>query len=64
MPDVFISYSHPDKAQARELAAYLEAQGHTVWWDNNLKAGDDFQLEIHKELGPAHAVIVLWSASS
>jgi hypothetical protein len=37
--DIFISYSHADKVAARELAAYLEAQGYSVWWDSNLKGG-------------------------
>jgi TIR domain len=62
--DVFISYSHEDKSAAREFATYLEAQGYSVWWDKNLKAGEDFQLEIHKQIWPAKAVIVLWSKSS
>jgi len=62
--DIFISYSHEDKSAAREFATYLEAQGYSVWWDKNLKAGEDFQLEIHKQMWPAKAVIVLWSKSS
>ncbi|MGO8954045.1 MAG: toll/interleukin-1 receptor domain-containing protein [Rhodomicrobium sp.] len=64
MADVFISYSHADKAAARELAAYLDAQGYSVWWDSNLEGGEDLQLEIHKEIWQARAVIVLWSKAS
>jgi hypothetical protein len=44
--DVFISYAREDQAAARELAYFLEAQGHRVWWDMSLRGGEDYQLEI------------------
>ncbi|MEQ1714096.1 MAG: toll/interleukin-1 receptor domain-containing protein [Hyphomicrobium sp.] len=39
MADIFISYSKNDHAEARLLAAFLEAQGYSVWWDTSLAAG-------------------------
>ena len=43
MADVFISYAKPDRDKVRILAAYLESGGWSVWWDNNLAAGDVYR---------------------
>jgi hypothetical protein len=42
MADVFISYAKPDRPLALKLAAILEAEGWTTWWDTTLIPGDDF----------------------
>lgn len=64
MADIFISYSKKDVDQARLIAALLEAQGYSVWWDTSLVAGDQFRTLIMKELVAAKAVIVLWTENS
>ncbi len=64
MADIFVSYSKSDRALCARLAACLEAQGYTVWWDKSLKAGDEFRDEIVKELAKARAVIVIWTKTS
>ena len=64
MADVFISYSKRDVTDARMLAALLEANGYTVWWDPHLMCGDRFREEIAEELGKARAVIAIWTKSS
>src|SRR5215468_2690940 len=64
MADIFISYSKPDRDNVVMLAAYLESEGWTVWWDTNLAAGDVFRDEIIRELAAARAVIVLWTQTS
>ena len=53
MTDIFISYSKHDQAEARLLAAFLEAEGYKVWWDRNLLSGDNFRKEIMKALSKA-----------
>jgi hypothetical protein len=62
--DIFISYSKKDADQARLIAALLEAQAYSVWWDTSLETGDEFRQEITKELDAAKAVIVLWTENS
>jgi hypothetical protein len=62
--DIFISYSKPDRDKVVMLAAYLESEGWTVWWDTNLGAGDAYRDEIMTELAAARAVIVLWTPTS
>jgi hypothetical protein len=64
MSDVFISYSKADRALALKLAAFLEAEGWTVWWDKSLAAADLYRDEIMKQLARARAVITIWSPNS
>lgn len=64
MADIFISYAKEDQSRARLLAALLEAQGYTVWWDTSLLSGDNFRRRIMTELGKARAVIVIWTRNS
>jgi TIR domain-containing protein len=65
MADIFISYSKKaDRPLATKLAAMLEAEGWTTWWDTSLTIGDDFRNEIMTELGRARAVIVIWTDAS
>jgi TIR domain len=64
MADVFISYAKTDRPLASKLAAMLEAEGWTTWWDTSLTIGDDFRNEIMTELGRARAVIVIWTDTS
>jgi hypothetical protein len=40
MADIFISYSKPDHALAVKLAAFLESEGWSVWWDKSLGAAE------------------------
>src|SRR5499427_10068450 len=64
MADVFISYAKTDRPLALKLAAMLEAEGWSVWWDTSLAIGDDFRSEIMTELGRARAVVVIWTDAS
>jgi hypothetical protein len=62
--DVFISYSKADRDKVVTLAAYLESEGWSVWWDKNLNPGEPYRDEIMRELATARAVIVLWTQNS
>ncbi|MCB1916611.1 MAG: toll/interleukin-1 receptor domain-containing protein [Rhodocyclaceae bacterium] len=64
MSDVFLSYARQDHAAAEALAAALEAQGLSVWWDRHIVAGHTFDEAIERELDSADSVVVLWSAAS
>jgi TIR domain len=59
--DVFLSYAREDVGAAQKLAALLEANGLTVWWDRRLVAGDAINTTIERAIDGAKAVIVLWS---
>src|SRR5687767_3696959 len=64
MSDVFISYAKEDRAKAAELAAAMESQGWTVWWDRQIPPGRTFDEVIEEALTTARCVIVLWSELS
>lgn len=61
---IFISYAHVDVAVARRLRDALTRLGFSVWWDRELRAGEDFPLEIEAALASATAVIVVWSEAA
>ena len=64
MCDIFISYAREDRATAQAIAAALEAQGWSVWWDRSIPPGRSFDQVIEEALNAAKCVVVLWSRSS
>jgi hypothetical protein len=64
MSDVFISYASADRPKARLIAAIIEEQGWSVWWDRIIPAGRTFEQVIESELNAAKCVLVLWSKAS
>ena len=64
MADIFISYSRKDREKIAKLAAALEAEGYSVWWDQRIEAGSRFSNDIEKEINDASNVIVAWSRAS
>ncbi|HVR91409.1 MAG TPA: SUMF1/EgtB/PvdO family nonheme iron enzyme [Novosphingobium sp.] len=64
MADVFISYSHQDRAIAANFAALLLDAGFSVWWDDRLGPRKGWDRTIEQELATAAAVLVLWSPTA
>lgn len=64
MPDVFLSYSRDDQATARRFAEGFEREGFSVWWDQTLNAGENYDQVTERALRDAKAVVVLWSKNS
>lgn len=58
---VFISYWRGDEETAIRLRQALRADGFTIWWDDDLRAGQAWASRIDEALLRASAVIVLWS---
>ena len=61
---VFLSYDHDDHARAAPIAAAIERAGHSVWWDQRITPGAEYNSEIEVAVERADAVVVLWSQSS
>lgn len=64
MADIVISYKREEQQTARALADALRAEGWTVWWDPELRAGEHFDDAIEQAIRDAKCVIVLWSKLS
>jgi hypothetical protein len=64
MPDIFLSYSRPDRPVAQALADEFRKLGVEVWWDHALLGGDDFRKAISEILSRVEAAIVIWSRHS
>ena len=64
MKDIFISYAREDGSRAAELAAGLEAQGWSVFWDRDIPSGQTWRTFVGRHLDEARCVIVAWSVAS
>jgi hypothetical protein len=64
MATVFLSYDHEDAALAAPIAAALEVQGHSVWWDRHIQGGAEYNSAIESAVDAADAMVVLWSSNS
>lgn len=61
MSDIFISYSHRDSERVQQLVDLLRERGWTVWYDERILVGTEFDKEIEKALSDAKCAIVVWS---
>lgn len=64
MADVFISYAREDRERVGRIAQALEMRGVTVWFDDELLAGEAYSRRIQDELERAQCVLVVWSKRS
>ena len=64
MKDVFLSYSSKDRAMAARIERALEAAGFSVFWDQEVPPGRDWDSWIREHLTGARIAIVLWSKTS
>jgi hypothetical protein len=64
MADIFISYANEDRDRAAQLAALLEREGWSVWWDRRIPAGRTWRSVLEDALDDSRCMIVLWSENS
>ena len=64
MSDVFVSYKAEDRRRVKPLVDALEAEGYSVWWDEQIGGGAQWRSTIESELNSAKCVIVAWSKRS
>lgn len=64
MADVFVSYAHANLKRVEPVCSGLEQSGLSLWWDDRLRAGDDFSMVIERELANAGCVVVVWSEAA
>lgn len=64
MADIFLSYARPDLEVSRSVAEDLEAEGFSVFFDQNIGVGESWDALIEAEIEAAKCVVVLWSPIS
>lgn len=62
--DIFISYSRADRERVAHIAEALEAEGYSVWWDRDIRAGEEFDHVIDHAIKQSKAIVVVWSKTS
>ena len=63
MADIFLSYSHLDRARAVALVAALWDR-FSVWWDPDLDAAGTWRKDLEEQIDSARCVVVLWSEAA
>src|SRR5690348_11179689 len=64
MSDVFVSYKAEDRKRVKPLVEALQAEGFSIWWDEQIGGGSAWRSAIEAELNAAKCVIVIWSNRS
>ena len=64
MSDIFVSYKAEDRKRIRPLVEAMQAEGFSVWWDEQIGGGSAWRHAIEIELNAAKCVIVVWSKRS
>jgi TIR domain len=64
MKQLFVSYAREDQARVEHLVEYLRRAGFDVFWDRSMPAGVVWADFLEAQLGSAHRLVVLWTASS
>ena len=64
MRDIFLSYARADVGRAERVARTLEAHGWTVWWDPEIRVGEEWPEVLERQLDSASCILVLWTDHS
>ena len=64
MADVFLSYASADRDRVAPIAKALIDAGWSVWWDQHIQAGDEWDRTIERELEACGVVVALFSETS
>ncbi|MDD5269128.1 MAG: toll/interleukin-1 receptor domain-containing protein [Methylococcales bacterium] len=64
MSDIFLSYERRDLDRVKVLAAALESQGWSVFFDLTIPPGNNWRKFIEKEIDKCRCMVVAWSTYS
>lgn len=62
--DIFISYARADRERVKFIAGHLISSGYSVWWDRDIRPGEEFDEVIDKAILRSKAIVVVWSENS
>src|SRR5262249_35731783 len=64
MPQMMLSHSRDNRQFVDKLAIALRKRGLDIWYDCDLRPGDDFRKEIRQQIITSPSVLVVWSKSA
>ncbi len=62
--DIFLSYASEDRERITLLVKAMESLGWSIWWDQRIPTGREFDEFIDEQLGASKSVVVVWSQQS
>ena len=62
--DIFLSYASEDRERITVLVKTMESLGWSVWWDQRIPTGREFDEFIEEQLEASKSVVVVWSNTS
>ena len=63
-PYIFVSYSHIDIPQVREIMKRIDREKFRYWYDDTMEIGEDFRLELQSKIENCSAFLIFISNSS
>lgn len=66
-PYIFVSYSHKDAEQVREVLKRIDREKFRLWYDDTMEIGEDFRRELQEKVEKCHAFLLFvspWSMQS
>lgn len=63
-PYIFVSYSHADVPQVREILRRIEQEKFRFWYDDTMEIGEDFRVELQTKIEQCHAFLLFVSPAS
>lgn len=64
MSNIFLSYAREDREAALAVASNLTRADLTVWFDEKLRASENYHRRIQEQIDQSKAVMVIWSQYS
>ena len=64
MADIFLSYASADRERVRPLVQAFEAQGWSVWWDQEIRTGESWDRRIEQALEDCQACVTVFTQTS
>jgi TIR domain-containing protein len=61
---VFISYCHDNASEVARLREDLMKAGETIWWDRDIKPGQDWKFAIRQAIKQSYAILLCLSEES
>ncbi len=63
-PYIFVSYSHADTPQVREIMQRIDREKFRYWYDDTMEIGEDFRIELQSKIEKCSAFLLFISDAS